>query len=133
MKIFLNRKKYNKFTLALLQLCAIGLVLLFIFNKEAILIAKAIFERLEIAPDFQMLIYRILLPFKVLMDSPSLCAIFFLIMHIICATYYKGSMMYIVTEPYMSEGEEVNPPKYPVYNFMEQKNYSYLKTMRLLF
>lgn len=132
MNIF-QKKRLNKITILLLQLIAVGSLFLFFFSKEAIYIFKDFLDRIPLDTSFESLLYRILLPFKMIVNSPSICAVIFLITHIVCITYNKGILFAYSFEPVCYEASDVYSPEYNVVNFVASNNLKYLQTMRLLF
>lgn len=132
MNIF-QKKRLNKITILLLQLVAVGSLFLFFFSKEAIYIFKDFLDRIPIDTSFESLLYRILLPFKLIVNSPSICAVIFLITHIVCITYNKGILFAYSFKPVCYEASDVHLPEYEVVNFVASNNLKYLQTMRLLF
>lgn len=132
MNIF-QKKRLNKITILLLQLVAVGSLFLFFFSKEAIYIFKDFLDRIPLDASFESLLYRILLPFKLIVNSPSICAVIFLITHIVCITYNKGILFAYSFEPVCYEASDVHLPEYEVVNFVASNNLKYLQTMRLLF
>lgn len=132
MNIF-QKKRLNKITILLLQLIAVGSLFLFFFSKEAIYIFKDFLDRIPLDTSFESLLYRILLPFKMIVNSPSICAVIFLITHIVCITYNKGILFAYSFEPVCYEASDVHLPEYDVVNFVASNNLKYLQTMRLLF
>lgn len=103
-----------------------------VFDKEIVFIFKNFVDRLQLDMDLQMNLIRILLPVRMLVHSPSLYAIIFLLTPIFAwasGIYWRAS---INTVPFVYETSDVQNKSYDIVSFVEQKNCSYLKTMRLL-
>lgn len=132
MQLFKN-KKVNKCIIILLQALVLAGLFLFFFSREAICICKDFIERISIDANKESLIYRLLLPFKMIVSSPSIYAIIWLIGNLVCFTYGKGLWLKFYEKPYMYVDGTVKHLEIEVPTYCEQKNYSYLKTMRLLF
>ena len=127
------KKKGHKIFLLLLQLGAMASLFVVMFDKEAVFIFKDFVDRLQLDMDLQMTLIRLLLPVRMLLHSPSLYAIIFLLTPIFVLAsgiYLRAS---ISTEPFVYEKSDVQSKSYDIVSFVEQKNCSYLKTMRLLF
>lgn len=132
MKIF-QKKKVNKLTIFLLQALALGFVFVFFFSRDAIFIFKGFLDKIPLDESVEIVIYRGLLPFKFLVHSPSLCAVLFLLMNIICYTYNRNLMIKFDYEPFVCGEQDVNLPKVVAKEKTTSNNIEYLKTMRLLF
>lgn len=129
-----NRKKLNKFALLLLEALSIAVVFVITFYSEAVLFFKDILNRLSLSSDLEDFIYRSLLPLKMLVNTPSLCAVFFLVVHILCMLNNKCWWLMAMLQPAETESEDVfDKNKKTINQFFAQKNYSYLENMRLLF
>lgn len=129
-----NRKKLNKFALLLLEALSIAVVFVITFYSEAVLFFKDILNRLSLSSDLEDFIYRSLLPLKMLVNTPSLCAVFFLVVHILCMLNNKCWWLMVMLQPAETESEDVfDKNKKTIKQFFAQKNYSYLENMRLLF
>lgn len=129
-----NRKKLNKFALLLLEALSIAVVFVITFYSEAVLFFKDILNRLSLSSDLEDFIYRSLLPLKMLVNTPSLCAVFFLVVHILCMLNNKCWWLMVMLQPAETESEDVfDKNKKTINQFFAQKNYSYLENMRLLF
>lgn len=132
MNIF-QKKRLSRLAILLLQLIAVGSLFLFFFSREAIYIFKDFVDRIPLDASFESLLYRLLLPFKLLVNSPSICAVLFLVTHIVCVTYNKGVFFAFNFEPFCYKESDISLPQFEVEDYIEQKNSSYLQTMRLLF
>ncbi len=131
MQIF-QKKKLSKITILLLQIIAIASLFLFFFSREAIYIFKDFIDRIPLDATFESLIYRFLLPFKMLANSPSLCAVMFLVVHIFCATYQRNLYIFNDYKPLITEDFDIFSPEKGV-NEYNKNEIVYLQTMRLLF
>ena len=90
--------------------------------------------RLSLSSDLEDFIYRSLLTLKMLVNTPSLCAVFFLVVHILCMLNNKCWWLMVMLQPAETESEDVfDKNKKTINQFFAQKNYSYLENMRLLF
>lgn len=132
MQVF-QSKKINKVIIILLQALVLAGLFLFFFSREAIYICKDFIERISIDANMESLIYKLLLPFKMLVNSPSLYAIICLIGNLVCFTYNQTMWLKLYEKPYLYVDGIIEHSEIEVKNYFEQKNYSYLKTMRLLF
>lgn len=128
-----QKKKVNKLTIFLLQALALGFVFVFFFSRDAIFIFKGFLDKIPLDESVEIVIYRGLLPFKFLVHSPSLCAVLFLLMNIICYTYNRNLMIKFGYEPFVCEEQDVDLPKVVAREKTTFNNIEYLKTMRLLF
>ncbi len=127
------KKKGRKIFLLLLQFGAMASLFVVMFDKEAVFIFKDFVDRLQLDMDMQISLMRLLLPVRMLLHSPSLYAIIFLLTPIFVlasSIYLRAS---ISTEPFVYEESDVQSKTYDIISYVEQKNCSYLKTMRLLF
>lgn len=128
------KKKLNKLALLLLEALSIAVVFAIAFYSEAVILFKDILSRLSFSSDIEELIYRILLPLKMLINTPSLCAVFFLVIHILCMTNNKCFWFIAMLLPLSSDSEDIfEQNRKTSKQFFAQKNYSYLENMRLLF
>lgn len=129
----LQKNKLDRFTILLLQGIAIASLFLFFFSHEAIYIFKDFVDRLPLDASLESVIYRILLPFKLLSNSPSLCAVLFLTIHLFCATYQKDIYLFDNYEPNIYEDFDISMPEYRTLCEYNPNDIVYLQTMRLLF
>lgn len=132
MQLFKN-KKINKCIIILLQALVLAGLFLFFFSREAICICKDFIERISIDANMESLIYRLLLPFKMFVSSPSIYAIIWLIGNLVCVTYNQEMLIKLYEKPCFYVDGKIVLSEMEVPSYFEQKNYSYLKTMRLLF
>ena len=132
MQLFKN-KKINKCIIILLQALVLAGLFLFFFSREAICICKDFIERISIDANMEALIYRLLLPLKMLVSSPSIYAIIWLIGNLVCVTYNQEMWIKLYEKPCFYVDGKIVLSETEVPSYFEQKNYSYLKTMRLLF
>ena len=72
---FSLRKKGNKLLPMLLQVFAMGCLFVAIFDKEAVFLFKDFVDKLQLDADMQMTLIRLLLPFKMIIQCPSFCAL----------------------------------------------------------
>lgn len=129
----LQKNKLGRFTILLLQGIAIASLFLFFFSREAIYIFKDFVDRLPLDSTLESLIYRLLLPFKLLSNSPSLCALLFLIIHLLCATCRKGIYLFDNYAPAIYVDFDISMPEYKALYEYNPNDIVYLQTMRLLF
>lgn len=129
----LQKNKLGRFTILLLQGIAIASLFLFFFSREAIYIFKDFVDRLPLDSTLESLIYRLLLPFKLLSNSPSLCALLFLIIHLLCATCLKGIYLFDNYAPAIYVDFDISMPEYKALYEYNPNDIVYLQTMRLLF
>ena len=106
---------------------------LFFFSREAICICKDFVERISIDANMESLIYRLLLPFKMLVNSPSIYAILWLVGSLVCFTCNQEIWSKLYEKPYLYVDGKIVLSETEAPSYCEQKNYLYLKTMRLLF
>lgn len=128
-----QKKKLSKATVLLLQVIALASLFLFFFSREAIFIFKDFVDRIPLDVSIESLIYRLLLPFKLLSNSPSICAVFFLVMHIFCATHEKNLWIYQNTLRYNYKAFDISVAQNANVNESGKEEDIYLHTMRLLF
>lgn len=132
MPIF-QKKKLSKFTILLLQVVALASLFLFCFSREAIYIFKDFVDRIPMDATFEGLIYRVLLPFKLISNTPSLCAVIFLTVHIFCATYSRDIFGYQFLQRFNYKDFDINMPQSMCVVAKDKNGIVYLQTMRLLF
>ena len=131
MQLFKN-KKINKCVIILLQAFVLAGLFLFFFSREAICICKDFVERISIDANMESLIYRLLLPFKMLVNSPSIYSILWLVGSLVCFTCNQEIWSKLYEKPYLYVDGKIVLSETEAPSYCEQKNYSYLKTMRLL-
>lgn len=130
---FSLRKKGNKLLPMLLQVFAMGCLFVAIFDKEAVFLFKDFVDKLQLDADMQMTLIRLLLPFKMIIQSPSFCALVLILTPLVYLASNKQIFDFFEVTPFMYKDSDVQEKQYEIENFCEQKNYLYLKTMRLLF
>lgn len=130
---FSLRKKGNKFLPMLLQVFAMGCLFVAIFDKEAVFLFKDFVDKLQLDADMQMTLIRLLLPFKMIIQCPSFCALVLILTPLVYLASNKQIFDFFEVTPFMYKDSDVQEKQYEIENFCEQKNYLYLKTMRLLF
>lgn len=132
--MFFNlRKKGNKLLPILLQIFAMGCLFVAIFDKEAVFIFKDFVDRLQLGADIEMTLIRLLLPFRMIAHCPSFYALLLIITPIVYLASNKQIFGFFEITPFKCKYCDVQEKEYEIENFCEQKNSSYLKTMRLLF
>lgn len=131
MQIF-KKERMKKIAIIVMQVITIGSLFLFVFSREAISFFKDILDKIPLNQDFETLLYKMLLPFKMLVNSHSICAILFLVSHILCFTYHTN-ITYLYAIPAPSDFVKVTEKTYTVCDINTQSNDTYLQTMRLLF
>lgn len=130
---FSLRKKGNKLLPMLLQVFAMGCLFVAIFDKEAVFLFKDFVDRLQLGADIEMTLIRLLLPFKMIIQCPSFCALVLILTPLVYLASNKQIFDFFEVTPFMYKDSDVQEKQYEIENFCEQKNYLYLKTMRLLF
>ena len=130
---FSLRKKGNKLLPMLLQVFAMGCLFVAIFDKEAVFLFKDFVDKLQLDADMQMTLIRLLLPFKMIIQCPSFCSLVLILTPLVYLASNKQIFDFFEVTPFMYKDSDVQEKQYEIENFCEQKNYLYLKTMRLLF
>lgn len=130
---FSLRKKGNKLLPMLLQVFAMGCLFVAIFDKEAVFLFKDFVDKLQLDADMHMTLIRLLLPFKMIIQCPSFCALVLILTPLVYLASNKQIFDFFEVTPFMYKDSDVQEKQYEIENFCEQKNYLYLKTMRLLF
>lgn len=129
----INKKKISTVTILLLQIFAIASFFLFFFNSEFIFVFKNFADKIPMEANLESIIYRALLPFKFISNSPSLCAILFLLINLFGVIYNRSEIIGHNYAPVIFKDSDIEYPSYVAVNADNKNNIVYLQTMRLLF
>ena len=130
---FFKKDKLKKNGLILTQLVVIGFLFFLIFQKEAVVVVKEILDKFNINAETQMFMARTWGAIKILINSPSFVGLFIVFVHLLSVAFAIICIFAFIYFPSAEVKEKIKEKKYPIVDYIECKNTSYLKNMRLLF
>lgn len=128
-----KKDKFKKFGLLLAQLVAIAFLFVLIFQREAVIVIKELLDKFNIDAETQMFIARTWGAIKILINSPSFVGLFIVFVQIFSLAFAIVYFIMFVFYPSTEVEEKIKEKKYALVDYIECKNTSYLKNMRLLF
>jgi len=131
MQKFQNLKS-KKYGIWLLQIIVIGVFFFLAFQQEAVYIAKEVLSRLNVGPEFELLIAHMWASVKVIMNSPYLLSLFYFVVQLLCLSFVAYSLvkLFIFVRGYVER--KIDTKDEVVENFVQSKKFVYLEISRLL-
>lgn len=132
-----NSKKLNrwsKYYLEFIQLVAMGLLFLFVFNKELVIFVKEFISALPVGGGLvESIAIRGYVVFNMLANSPSLIVLLFAIFQVVIFAKTVTAWLIICCTPFSFNKENVVVRKQKVECYCRDNKSAYLENSRLLF
>ena len=108
--MIIKKKSQSKLLFLVLQLVAMSFLFLVLIDKQTALEIQRFFQSLNISSDVQSLMARVYFAFKMTFDAPSFVGIFFVIIHVVCATCIVYTFIYFYPKRNNILSEKINTP-----------------------